>query len=161
MGTLPPSQVPSFTSPRPQRSRTKRMVIGGLAAVLAAILLWSCGKGTYHSYRLANAAVDQLHQRLNQADYETIYSEATEEFRRSGSRADDIKFFEMVHQKMGTSGKKSYKGFHINWQNGRQTVNEVVNTQFALGEAQEGFIWIIEQDEARLHTYRIDSPNLH
>jgi|SRR5258707_8261338 hypothetical protein len=160
MGTLPSTQVPSFTLPRQERSKTKRIVLSGLLAVVAGILLWSCGKGTYHNYRLANAAVDQLHQRLNQADYETIYGEATEEFRRAGSRTDEIKFLEMVHQKMGNSGKMSFKGFHVNWQNGRVTVNQVFDTQFTLGQAQEGFIWVIEQDQPRLQSYRIDSSNL-
>jgi hypothetical protein len=39
-------------------------------------------------------------------------------------------------------------------------VNQVVDSQFTLGQAQEGFIWVIEQNQARLRTYRIDSSNL-
>lgn len=54
----------------------------------------------------------------------------------------------------------SYQGFHLNWQNGRTMVNEVFDTQFALGQAQEGFIWVIEQDQVRLPSYRVDAPNL-
>src|SRR5258708_19712643 len=100
MGTLPSTQVPSFTLPRQERSKTKRIVLSGLLAVVAGILLWSCGKGTYHNYRLANAAVDQLHQRLNQADYQTIYGEATEEFRLTATPPDKIQFLEMLHQQI-------------------------------------------------------------
>ena|SRR5579872_6987141 len=160
MSTLPPTQVPPAPFPRRQGSKTRRVVVGGLLAILAAIVLWSCGKGSYHSYRLSNAAVEQFHRRLNQSDFETIYGDATDEFRRAGSRENELKFFEMVHQKMGSSGKKSFKGFHVNWQNGRLTVNDVFDTQFTQGQAQEGFIWVIDQDQARLQTYRIDSPNL-
>jgi len=160
MGTLPPPQVPSFTVQRQPRSKTRRIFLCGLLAAGGAFLLWSCGKSTYHNYRRASAAVDQLHERLDRADYETIYAEATEDFRRAGSRGDEIKFLEMVHQKMGSSGKKTPKGFHVNWQNGRLTVDQVFDTQFTLGQAQEGFIWVIEQDQPRLYTYHVDSPNL-
>ena len=161
MGSLPPAQPPSFTLPRRERSKTRRIVLPVFLVVVGGLVLWSLGKGAYQNYRLANAAVDQLHLRLDQGDYETIYGEATEEFRRAGSREDEIKFLAMVHQKMGNSGKTSFKGFHANWQNGRVIVNQVVDTQFALGQAQEGFIWVIEQDQPHLQTYRINSSNLH
>jgi hypothetical protein len=161
MGSLPPPQVSPFTvPPRRQRSMTRRIVLAGIVVAVAAILLWSCGKGAYHNYRLSAAAVERFHQQLDQGDFETIYGEATDEFRRAGSREEQIKFLAMVHEKMGNSGKMSAKGFHINWQNGRLSVNQVYDTQFALGQAQEGFIWIIEQDQPRLQTYRINSSNL-
>jgi len=160
MGTLPSQPVPSFTVPRRTRSKTRQIVVGGLVSLVAAILLWSCGKGMYHNYRLSIAAIDRLHQHLNQADYETIYGDATDEFRRAGSRVDEIKFFEVVHQKMGNSGKTTSKGFHVNWQNGRVTVNHVIDTQFTLGQVQETFIWVIDNDQPRLQSYRVDSPNL-
>jgi hypothetical protein len=160
MGAFTSQHGPSFPLPHRQRSKTRWIVLAGLVVVAAAMLLWSCGKGMYHNYRLSTGAVERLHRQLDQADYETIYGEATEEFRRAGSRTDEIKFLETVHQKMGNSGKISSQGFHVNWQNGRVTANQVVNTQFALGQAQEAFVWIIEQDQPRLQSYRINSPNL-
>jgi hypothetical protein len=48
----------------------------------------------------------------------------------------------------------------VNQQNGRATVSEVFGTQFALGQAQESFTWVIDQDEVRLQGYRVDSRNL-
>jgi hypothetical protein len=160
MGALPSPQKPPFAVPRKKRSKTREIAVIGLVVVGAAILLWNVGKVTYHNYRLSTRAVDLLHRRLNQADYETICGEATDEFRSAGKREDQIKFLEMVHQKMGNSGKKSPKGFHVNWQNGQVTVNEVFDTQFALGQAEESFIWVIDQDQPRLQSYHIDSPNL-
>jgi len=160
MSTVPaPQPSPSFLLPK-KRSKTKRLIAGTLIGVVAVIVLWNCGKSTYHNYRLSGAAVDHFHQLLNQGDFETIYGETTEGFRRAGSRDDEIKFFAMVHQKMGNAGTMSPKGFHINWQNGVLSVNQLFDTQFAQGQAQEGFIWFIEHDQARLQTYRIDSPNL-
>jgi|SRR5580698_6530375 hypothetical protein len=160
MGVLPSQQLPSLRVPRPKRSKTRRIVLGGLLVVVAAIMLWSCGKSAYHNYRLSAAAVDRFHEQLNQADYETIYGEATDEFRNAGTREDELKFLETVHEKMGNSGKMSARGFHMNWQGGRLSVNQVYETQFALGKAQEGFVWIIEDERPRLQTYHIDSANL-
>jgi hypothetical protein len=160
MSTVPsPQSSPSFLPPQ-RRSKTRQLVIGTLIGMLAAIVLWNCGKGAYHNYRLSSAAVDYFHQLLNQGDFETIYGETTDGFRRAGTRENEIKFFATVHDKMGNAGKMSAKGFHINWQNGVLSVDQVYETQFTLGQAQESFIWYIQQDQARLYSYRIDSPNL-
>jgi hypothetical protein len=115
----------------------------------------------YRNYRIAHSAVDQFHQRLDGADYDSIYENATDGFRASGSRTDINKFFENVHQKLGNSGAMTPAGFHVNWQNGHIIVNEVFNTQFAQGQAQEGFIWLIDDGQPHLQTYRIDAPQLH
>jgi hypothetical protein len=155
------SVLPSSPAPLPpKRPGTQRLVLGTLITVTALLVLWSCGKDFYHNYRLSTAAVDQFHQRLNQGDFESIYGDATDDFRRAATRADEIKFFEMVHQKMGISEKMSTQGFHINWQNGHKFVNQVYDTQFVLGQAQESFVWNIAQDQAHLQSYRVTSPNL-
>jgi len=85
--------------------------------------------------------------------------EASDELRRGTSEADLIKLFGLVHQKMGNSGKMSAKGFHINWRNGRLYVDQVYDTQFALGQGRESFVWVMEQGQPRLQSYHIDSLN--
>jgi hypothetical protein len=148
-------------APLARRPKKKRFVLFAVCLLIALSALWTCGKDAYKDYRLASAAVDQFHQQLDRGDFETIYSEATDDFRRAGTRADEINFFEMVHQKMGNSGKMSAHGFHVNWQNGRQYVSQVCGTKFALGLAQESFIWRVDEGHAHLQAYRIDSANLH
>ena len=156
----PPPQPPPFTVPRPKRSRKRVIVIGALIAVVGAIVLWSAGKGMYHNYRLSSAAVEKFHHELDLGDYDAIWEDSTDAFRGSGTRADTIKLFEMIHQKMGSSGKANSTGFHVNWQPGRANVSHVFDTAFSNGHAQEAFIWIVEQDKPRLQSYRIDSPLL-
>jgi len=102
--------------------------------------------------------VDQFHQRLDRADYESIYEDTAYAFRAAASHDDEIKFLETVHQKMGNSGAMTAAGVHINWQNGHIIVNEVFNTKFTQGQAQEGFIWFIDEGQAHLQTYHIDAP---
>jgi hypothetical protein len=129
--------------------------------MVAVIVLWSLGKGTYHNYRRASAAVIRFHSQLDSEDYDGIYGEASDEFRRAGSRPDLVTFLTAVHQKLGSPGNMKAVGFHVNWQNGRLFVDQVYRTQFARGQAQEGFIWVMQQDQPRLVTYHIDSPDLH
>lgn len=154
---------PDLPVPLTQRKVRKGLsrswiVIGVISALLAVLVIWSCGSGIYRNYRIGRSAVDQFHQRLDRADYDSIYTNTTDGFRSAGSRVDQIRFFEAVHQKMGNSGTVTAAGFHVNWQHGHIIVNEVFNTQFAQGLAQEGFIWIIDNGEPRLQTYHIDAP---
>ena len=154
-----PPIAPKFSYPR-KRSKTRAIVVGSVLMVIGVLVLWSCGKGAYHNYFLARSAVEQFHRELDQGDYDSIYENATDAFRAAGTHGDQVKFLEMVHQKMGNSGKMSPQGFHVNWNNNQVVVDQVYSTKFALGEAQESFVWVIEKDRPRLHSYRIDSPNL-
>ena len=147
-------------APSARRPKTKWFVVFTIAAVFALIVLWNVGKGFYHNYRLSSAAVEEFHQELDRGDFVTIYGDATDDFRRAGARGDELKFFEMVHQKMGNSGKMSTQRFHVTWRNDRLFADQVYDPQFVLGQARESFVWIIEQDRPRLESYHIDSPNL-
>lgn len=160
MSTPPTPQFPLLVPPRPKPSKRRLWIVACLAIAFSLAVVWMLGKSAYHNYRLSSAAVDRFHQQLDQGDFENIYGDATDNFRRAGTREATLKFFENVHQKMGISGKRSVKGFHVNWQNGVLTVDEVFDTEFTLGEAKEGFIWVIDHDQPRLQTYHVDAANL-
>jgi len=159
--SAPPLLLPPPPNPPRKRDRT-RLVIWIILAVLAFIvILLNLGKGAYSDYRSASAAVDLFHLHLNAGDYDAICADASEPFRRSGNHAQWVGYFEKAHQKMGDSGKISTIAFYTRWKDGRAWVDEVVNTQFALGPAHERFVWIRERDRLRLYWYQIESPNLH
>src|SRR5450631_933245 len=92
---------PMPPAPSVRRPKGKWFVVIGISVVLALIFLWNLGKGFYHNYRLSSAAANQFHQELDQGDFVTIYADATDDFRRAGTRGDELKFLEMVHQKTG------------------------------------------------------------
>jgi hypothetical protein len=152
---LPPPPV----SPK-KNNRNKIVLWISLAVVAFVIILAFLGKHTYHDYRLSSAAMERFHQQLNAADYDDIYAEASDDFRKYGKHDEMIRFLAMIHEKMGNSGKTSMAGFHVNWRNGRRWVDEVSNTQFALGQGQESFVWVLEQDRLELYSYHISSSNL-
>jgi hypothetical protein len=134
------------------------LIVLSILAVL--VILLNLAKATYQSYSWAKAAVERFHGQLDQENYQAIYEEASAAFRRSGKREDEIKFLQMVHQKMGRFSKMSQAGFHVNWRNGYVYVDQVFQSTFANGEAQESFIWVIGGNRIWLYGYRINSPNL-
>jgi hypothetical protein len=161
MSTWLPPPPPLPLDPSAAKTRRSRWILAACAIVVIALaMVWSLGRSAYRNYRVASAAVDHFHDQLNREDYDGIYEEASDEFRRFGTRTDDTKFLASVHQKMGNSGAKSPSGFHVNWRNGRTWVDQVYETQFSLGTGRESFIWIIDQNHAQLYGYHIDSTNL-
>jgi len=160
MSSAPFPPLPAIPSTPKKQSRTRLIVLLCLSAAVAAVILWSLGKGAFHDYRLASAAVEHFHEELNNSDYNGIYEDASDEFRQSASRDDVIKLVEKVHQRMGNSGKTSAAGFDVNWKNGLTTIDQVLETEFANGHAQENFVWILQQGQLRLYNYHIDSPLL-
>jgi hypothetical protein len=139
------------------------LLIGSAAALL---FLGTCGRSQYHLYKLVSNAVSRFHGQLDQAEYEEIYGDATDQFRNSGSRQDAIAFLRNVHEKMGSSKKFSIRGLNtaksFNYKTGaRETfVTAVYLTNFTEGEATESFVWRIDPDQPRVWNYRIESPNL-
>jgi hypothetical protein len=156
---LPPPPPPNL-APRKKFFTTRRIALVVLSILAVLVILLNLAKATYQSYRWATAAVERFHRQLDQENYEAIYEEASYDFRRSGKREDEIKFLQMVHQKMGAFSKTSPAGFHVNWRTGYLYVDQVFQTTFANGEAQESFIWVIQGNRIWLYGYRINSPNL-
>jgi hypothetical protein len=159
MNSWPPPPPPPVNPSK--RSRARLVLLISLAALALVVTGLNLGKGTYRDYRLASAAVERFHLQLDAGEYEGIYAEGSEPFHRSGNRAQWIGYFEQAHEKMGNSGKASTIAFYTRWKDGSAWVDEVVNTQFALGQAHERFVWIRERDRLHLYWYQIDSPNLH
>jgi hypothetical protein len=159
--SAPPLPLPPPPSPPRERGRARLVTWIILAASASIVILLNLGKSAYSDYRSASAAVDRFHLRLNAGDYDAIYADASEPFRRSGNHAQWIGYFEKAHQKMGNSGKASTISFYIHRKDGRAWVEEVVNTQFSLEQAHESFVWIGEGDQLQLYWYQIESPNLH
>jgi len=159
------STLPTFPAAPPAKPRKNLWQTIAIVALflgpVGGVLVWKVGKSTYQDYQIASAAADHFHQQLNTGDYDHIYESATDEFRRWGKREDLNRFFDNIRQKMGNAGTPSSLGFHVNWRNGVLWVDQTFNTKFEKGQAQEYFVWKIQQDQPRLYEYRIDAPNLH
>lgn len=154
-----PSTPPPLSN-QPQRGRRVRLtVLIVLAALAAGVVVLNIAKAGYQSYGLASDSARHFHEQLDSADYDGIYRDASDGFRRLAGIEDSRRFLGIVHQKMGNSGKSSTAGLHVNW-NGRWWISQALDTQFAQGRGRESFMWVLERDHLRLYGYHIDSPNL-
>jgi hypothetical protein len=131
-----------------------------VGVVVLLLLLGTCGRSAYYSYRRADSAVVRFHSQLDREEYEDAYGDATDEFRSTGARQQQIELFKTIHEKMGDSGKRSAKGFHITATFRGMFVSVVYRTEFASGPADEYFVWRMDQEQPKLWSYHIDSPYL-
>jgi hypothetical protein len=151
------------TNTKAQSSATSKSVIKWIllgGGVVALLLMGTCGRTAYHSFKITNNAVERFHSQLDNSEYEDIYGDATDEFRAAGSREQQIAFLQTIHEKMGHSGKCSVTGFHINANTKGTFLNEVCATVFVAGSANEYFVWRIDGEPPKLWSYHIDSPGL-
>jgi hypothetical protein len=89
-----------------------------------------------------------------------IYSEASEQFRGSGSETDIEAFLARVHEKLGNEVRTSEPAYFANVSTRRTFVTLTYATDFERGKGQERFVWTIEGDRAVLTRYDINSREL-
>lgn len=133
----------------------------GLGGLILVVLAWSCGTHFYRDYGICRSAVDRFHQHLNNGEYESIYNEASEDLRAETPEADQVKVFQMIHEKMGIAGKMKPLGFHVNANTNGTFASQVYETEFSLGKGEEQFVWRIKGNDALLVGYHVKSPNFH
>ena len=157
------SSSPLFSSAPERKSWYERINIWWAlvaGALLAVLLIWSCGRRVYADYKTGDHAVAVFHQRLDREKYDEIFDNTTEEFRRAGTQEDQIAFFENVHQKMGSLKQARLAGFNFNTNNTGTTFVLTYNSEFARGSGQEVFTWFMKDGSVKLNGYHIEAPNL-
>jgi hypothetical protein len=75
------SNVPNFGQELPSARRPReRNPVTWIIIALVALVVYSCGRGAYGAYRVADPGTDHFHEMLNQAQSEEIYGQATDGF---------------------------------------------------------------------------------
>jgi len=105
---------------------------------------------------LAENGVTRFHEQLNAAQYNEIYSHATDAFQKSGTEPEITEFLSAVHRKLGNAKGAKQQSFFVNFGTAGTNVTLIYQTDFNNGPATEQFVWRVE-DEALLVDYRIDS----
>ena len=108
----------------------------------------------------ASAAGKKFHDRFNQQDYATIYSDADAKFRAAVKPDALTSLLTRVHDKLGNVTDTTRTGFNVNYNLGGSTITLTYSTKFQQGEGQERFVWLKSGDELRLLNYDIQSPAL-
>jgi hypothetical protein len=147
-----------YAQPRPKRVLWKWSL--AVTAVLLIWFAWQCGSALYQGRALANAAVNEFHQRLNDAKFDEICDKADAGFTKAGQREDMVKLLAAVHSKLGNAGAENLASLRVNATPSETLLIAEYNTQFERGSAVETFTWVKSTGALRLRGYNINSNAL-
>jgi len=125
-----------------------------------AFWMWRCGSALVQGRKLADAAVRHFHQQLNSGDYEDIYREADNGFRTGQGQDDAIRFFEIVHNKLGLAGQETQLNVRVDMNTRATFLTAQYNTAFATDTATEIFTWVRSNGTLKLYAYHVRSNAL-
>jgi Protein of unknown function (DUF4019) len=132
-----------------------------MACAAAALTLWLSSCGITASKPEAEAAVATFHSQLDAGQFDAIYANADDGFRKTTINSDFDAFAAAVHRKLGTVRQASLTNYFVNWSTGEgQVITLTYNTQFSGGSATEQFRLRVQNNRASIHAYDIDSTAL-
>ena len=109
---------------------------------------------------MAEAAVAQFHNQYNAGQFQEIYAQADEEFKKSASEADFVSLLEALRRKLGTVGKAEQAGWNVHATPMGTMVALGYNVEFSEGKGAEQFVFRVSGDKAMLYNYNVNSPLL-
>ena len=134
---------------------------GALATVMVVLCLGGmsgCSMGK--SKQVAEQAVEQVHRQLDAEQFDRIYADAGDEFRKAGKAEDAQAYFAAIHKKLGNVKAAHETGYFVNTTLSGTTARVQYDSEFAEGKAAESFVFSVRGEQATLVGYNINSPTL-
>lgn len=129
-----------------------------MATIVATLVLAACTGG--QSRQAAEAGVGEFHRQYNAANDHAIYAGASQQFRNSDSEQHFLEIIGAVRARLGQMQHADEGGWHLNYNNGVTTMTLNYNTGFEHGAATEQFVYLIENDGAKLLSWDLHSDAL-
>jgi hypothetical protein len=145
------------SSPNPSAGKKELALVFGISALVIAAFTLLSGS-TSKNQQVADRAVAHFHEQLAAEQYVEIYEEADETLRETTSEADFVNMLQSIHQTLGVV--RDSVPTRIVFQMARRTTRLDYVTTFERGNGREQFVWQIRDNQAALHSYRIDSKSL-
>ena len=129
------------------------------SAILAAsLLLAGCSAGA--DMKTAGAAVNQFHQQLDAGQFDAVYANSDPAMKAATTAPDLTNLLAAVHRKLGNTKSASQMGINVNFGTAGEVIRTSYKTEFDNGEAIETFTFRIDQAQAKLVGYNINSNAL-
>ena len=128
-------------------------------AVIMSLLLLGC-TDIIKGKSVAEPKVSVFHDRFNEGQYEEIYSEAADEFKKAAPKEKVLALFSAIDSKLGKVQSSSITTWNVKNFNLVTTVVLVSDTQFELGTGTETFTFRVSGDRATLLGYNINSMDM-
>ena len=135
-------------------SRREALVGGG--AVLGGLALLGCS-GSLDGKADAERAVVDFHRLLDAGSFSRIYAASHAEFKKASAEKDFVALLEAIQRKLGPVVSSAALGWNIKRFNLDLNVHLGYKTNFAHGEADESFLYRIDNSKASLLAYNINS----
>src|SRR4051794_19438814 len=119
-----------------------------------------CGCSAKESADRSERAVEEFHSLFNAGKFDSIRSNATEDFRQAGPKSEYDEFMAAVRRKMGRARKSTRESWNVMVTTKGTRVALAYKTEFEHGNAQEHFTFIDEGSGPELLAYRINSNAL-
>ena len=134
----------------------KRLVF---LTVIMSLLLLGC-TDIIKGKSVAEPRVAVFHDRFNEGQYEEIYAEAADDFKKAASKETVLALFAAIDSKLGKVESSSITNWNVKNFNFVTTVVLVSDTQFELGAGTETFTFRVNGDKATLLGYNINSMDM-
>jgi len=109
---------------------------------------------------MAQASINRFHELLAAKKFDQIYSEASNDLKKSTTSADFSKFLAAIDRKLGVFSTAVNKNWSINYGTGGTLVTLSDQSQYEKGSALETFSFVISNGKAMLNGYNIQSQEL-
>lgn len=129
-----------------------------LVLVIVGVTLLASSSCSSAEGKIAEAAVTQFHKQYNAGQFQEIYSQADEGFKKSHNETDFVAILEALRHKLGTVNQSSPRGSRGNATTLGEMVTLSCDIEFAKGKGTEKFIFLISGENATLFDYSVDSP---
>jgi hypothetical protein len=161
----PPPPVPApalsygYLTPEEMAARKRRthlwVIVGSMVAVV--LLAWF-GKVMWHASSEASSAVTDLHSRMQQHDWDGIYSEAASGWKNTETSDETRTLFTGIDRKLGQPLSTKQFNIHVDANGGGRFITASFTTRFERDpEAEESITWKYEDGKFRLLRYHISS----
>ena len=128
--------------------------------VLAALVAALCGCSMSADTTAAEQAVPKFHEQLDAGQFDEIYVQAGDELRKATTQQDFVALLEAIHRKLGNTKSADKTGWTVNYQTSGSFVTLGYKTIFDGGDAQEQFVFRLQDKTALLVGYHINSTAL-
>jgi hypothetical protein len=110
--------------------------------------------------KLAQEAVPRFHQMLDAGQFDAIYDESGDQFKRVTTRKDFDDLLQAVHRKLGNTKSSSGRGWRVNYNTSGKFATLSYGTVYDEGEATEQFVYQLQGEKAVLVGYYVNSNTL-
>ncbi len=110
--------------------------------------------------KVAQAEVVTFHELLDAGQFEKIYDNASSDLKKAATKEKFVDLLQAIHKKLGNTRASDMKGWTVNYNTSGSYATLTYQTFYTDDEANEQFVYRLEDNKALLAGYHIESNGL-